>query len=352
MGGGLIATPPATILEVVVEEFKTKTAIPLELPYFATFSIASQLLIEHDAKIVLPHGQVIYPDLYTVVAAPSGRSKTFSYSTVKQALAMAGARLTEAEDPGSAAALVEILAEKRGVFWFIDEFGEFWESLDTDAHADTKRIILKAYDHTPITRRLKSKAKDADGNAKKDAVVVEYPLLSIFATTVLERLPAQIKEEDWKSGMCQRIAFVVAQNDPARPWDKACYWDLGRIDLIRIKESWQKLLSRPPHKEYSLPDTARNQVARAFEYFGFNAGLDEGFVRRVCFRIYKYALTFHWLLGKASKEIDAEDIGYASRLVLIHLSDLKGLLSLNAYADFPGIGAPCPGNQETHRPPF
>jgi hypothetical protein len=176
--------------------------------------------------------------------------------------------------------------------------------------------------------------KGEDGKPKKEGVVVEYPLLSIFATTVLERLPAQIKEEDWKSGMCQRFAFVIAQNDPSREWFQAQYWDLSAVDVKRIEEAWIKLYSVATHKEYRLPQSAIKQVARAFEFFGANTGLEEGFVRRIGFRIYKYALVFHWLLGKASNEIDAQDIGYGSRLAMLHLSDLKGLLSLTTYAEF------------------
>ena len=331
---GLIATPPGSLLEVVIEEFKTRTAIPLELPYFSAFSLAAQLMIERGAKIVLPNQQEIYPDFYTVVAAQSGRSKTFSYTIIKKALQRLNVHLTEADDPVSSAALVEILEQNQGAFWFIDEFGEFWESLESDAHRETKRILLKAYDHSPITRRQKSKGKNDDGSPKKNMISVENPLLSIYATTVLERLPLQIKEEDWKSGMCQRIAFVVAPDDPSRSWNDSKYWDLSAVNVSRIESAWAKQLTVPTHEKYTLPPGVVAQVSRAFEFFGINTALDEGFVRRICFRIYKYALVFHWLLGKASSELDAEDIGYASRLAIIHLSDLRGLLSLNAYASF------------------
>ena len=61
---------------------------------------------------------------------------------------------------------------------------------------------------------------------------------------------------------------------------------------------------------------------------------DQSFVRRVEFRAFKYAVVFHWMLGKTSKFLDAEDIGWAFRLAMLHLADLRVILDATEYADF------------------
>ena len=62
-------------------------------------------------------------------------------------------------------------------------------------------------------------------------------------------------------------------------------------------------------------------------------GITADFVRRVEFRFFKYALVYHWLLGKASKEIDREDVNWAVRLAMLHLSDLRQIMDTVEYAE-------------------
>ena len=62
---GVVATPPASLLEVVVAEFMRETPVAAELPFMSTVCLIAQLLCERGAALVMNDGQRIRPDLYT-----------------------------------------------------------------------------------------------------------------------------------------------------------------------------------------------------------------------------------------------------------------------------------------------
>ncbi len=52
------------------------------------------------------------------------------------------------------------------------------------------------------------------------------------------------------------------------------------------------------------------------------------------FKALKFALIYHIVLGKASKkEIDAEDISWVMRIILLYIADTKELLKNYGYSD-------------------
>ena len=53
MWRGLVVTPPGSLLEAVVAEFKAQTPIPLELPFMSTVAMAAQYMAERGAMVVL-----------------------------------------------------------------------------------------------------------------------------------------------------------------------------------------------------------------------------------------------------------------------------------------------------------
>jgi hypothetical protein len=62
-------------------------------------------------------------------------------------------------------------------------------------------------------------------------------------------------------------------------------------------------------------------------------GITQDFLRRVEFRVFKYAMICHWLLPKTDNEIDKGDVNWGFRLAMLHLSDLRRLLNDVEYAD-------------------
>jgi len=318
----LVATPPGSSLEVVLAEFRQRTPIALELVYIGWISLLCQFLAEEGATIIYGD-QKIRLDLYTVILASTGSMKSWSLNRMLSAV-RAEWSPRQILDPGSTAGLLAQLKESDGKasLWRIEEFGEFWTELDKESHAGTKRLLLLNYDGESVGKGLKA-----------EKVVVESPYLSFLGTTVTENLSGQIPPEDWRSGMCQRIAFVLAgaDSDPDRDW-RLPKFALLKVDEKKIRREFQKMRKTPVHPAYEFSPAAISQIQHCWAMIGGMG--DQEFVRRVEFRAFKYAVVFHWMLGKGSKFLDAEDIGWAFRLAMLHLADLRVILDATEYADF------------------
>lgn len=320
---GVVATPPASILEVVVSEFMRHTPVAAELPFFATVSLVAQLLCEKGAALVMADGQKILPDLFTVMLAASGEMKSFSVSKILKAFELGGWKPNSIRDAGSTAGLIAELSDNEGrpAFWWLEEFGQFWTMTKTEVHQGTPRVLLMAYDHATLSKRLKT-----------GVVEVKAPCLSLLGTTVIGNIHQQLTKEDWASGLCQRIAFVFCPPDQSRNCYERKYAILDGLDLEKIAAAFRAALATPVHSDYRLSPDARSGICDAWVLMG-KQGITADFVRRVEFRFFKYALVYHWLLGKASKEIDREDVNWAVRLAMLHLSDLRQIMDTVEYAE-------------------
>lgn len=322
---GVVATPPASLLEVVVAEFVRETPVAAELPFMGALCLIAQLLCERGAALVMNDGQRIRPDLYTVLLAGSGEMKTFSLGKLLKAFELGGWQPNKMNDAGSTAGLQEELQKQQGApaIWMLEEFGQFWKQTKTEVHQATPRILLMAYDHATISKQLKN-----------SLVVIKDPCLSLLGVTVTDRIHEILTPEDWGSGLCQRIAFVFAPRDPdpeRNPFSRK-FAILDGINLERIATAFRKANETPVHKEYRLSPDARSGICDAWVLMG-KQGITQDFVRRIEFRIFKYALVYHWLLGKASNQIDREDVNWAFRLAMLHVADLRKILDDKEYAD-------------------
>jgi hypothetical protein len=322
---GVVATPPASLLEVVLAEFMRATPVAAELPFMSCVCLIAQMLCERGAALVMNDGQKIRPDLYTVLLADSGEMKTWSLGKLLKAFEMGGWQPNELDDAGSTAGLEEGLQENQGkqVIWLLDEFGKFWEQTKTEVHQRTPRVLLMAYDHSTITKRLKNSQLE-----------IKDPCMSLLGVTVAKTIHEKLTAEDWASGLCQRIAFVFApkDTDPERnPFNRE-FAILDGINLERITAAFRKANQTPVHTDYRLTSDARSAIGDAWVLMG-KQGITQDFVRRIEFRIFKYALVYHWLLGKASNEIDKEDVNWAFRLAMLHVADLRKILDEKEYAD-------------------
>ncbi len=333
---GLIATPPASLLETIVTEFFRKTAIPLEIPFMFAVSLVAQYLAEKGVRIALGKHQSIKLDLYTVVLAPSGRCKTFVCRAIQEAAEAAGWAPRTMDEPQSSAAFFEVLAEAEGqpLFWRIDEWGEFWNSLKAEHHAMSKRYMLMAYDYAPITYRVKSKRRDENGQSLPEKAEVKDACLSIFGTSVLANVSKQLTPEDWQSGLVQRFGFLVGKDDPSRRWYDKKYAFLDAVDVPTLTTAWNRALQTPVCPRYELTGAAREVIAETFFLLGRDSGLGEDFIRRVEYRVFKYGCVFHWLLGKTNPLIDEEDVGWGARLASLHVEDLRYLLDATEYNEY------------------
>jgi hypothetical protein len=144
-----------------------------------------------------------------------------------------------------------------------------------------------AYDHAPLSKRLKN-----------SVVEVKSPYLSMLGTTVIGNLHNQLTKDDWESGLCQRIAFVFCPPDPNRNCYERQFAILDGLDLEKIATSFRDALATPIHSNYRLTSDARSAIGDAWVLMG-QRGIPGDFVRRVEFRIFKYAMVYNCLLGKS-----------------------------------------------------
>jgi hypothetical protein len=318
------AIPPASPLDEVLDEFRKRTPIAEELPLFAFVTLTAQYLAECGVCVKIPRGRA-FMDLYTVVCAGSGEMKTFSTKRLVQSISdLWSPRMLK--EPGSSRGFLDEMVENDGkpVLWHCDEWGKFWERAksETGPHAETPRMLLKFYDKDGYTKRLKT-----------ELVEVKQPYLSIFGTTVLKGLENQIRPDDWDSGLVQRFGFVIAHPPrcPDRDWRRReARW--LPVSQERLKKAWRRMTRNSAalrNPEWTMTRGADQAYGILWENLAVE-GLGQQFVRRIAFRALTYAAVFHFICGKKTGKIDAEDVGWAGRLAMFHLADLKFLLGENA----------------------
>ena len=85
-------------------------------------------------------------------------------------------------------------------------------------------------------------------------------------------------------------------------------------------------------KDYVFSPDARRKLCDAWEIMG-REGITADFVRRIEFRAFKYSMVYHFLLGKENNVIDEQDVNWAVRLAMLHLSDLRHILNNVEHAE-------------------
>jgi len=308
---GLVAVPPGTLLETVIEAFKSRTNIPLEIPFFAVMHFLSQHLLQEEVTIDF-RGNIIKPDLWNVVLAPSGASKSFTTNSIK--------RMFDAPDgfpePASSAKFIDNMQVYNNTGWIQDEFGKFLANLDLPHLMELKAYLLKTYDGDKIER-----------HTMKNQVVIDSPALSIFGLTVLENFTDELPSGSLVDGFAQRFNYVIAERDPERRMIDFPIFSFDEFDA-QIKEEWNGLLTSINHKKYYIGKAAEDAYITAFKRMIPNfEDIDESFYRRVLWRGTRYALIYHILQNKESAEIDAVDMGWAARVLQMHLKDASRILT-------------------------
>lgn len=321
---GLVATPPRSYLERILECFYTKTNIPLEIPFFAGLHCLSAYLLKRGCYINFK-GQKIKPDLWSVILAQSGAGKTFASNAVTGILGIEG----DFSNPASSARFVEELERNNNGFWVRDEFLELLKAIETQPQlAEMKDYLLRLYDGKKIERIT-----------KKDEFVIHDPALVIFGTTVLETFIRSIPPESLVDGFAQRFNYVIAKNDPSRKMTDFALYDLSE-HKEGIKNSWDDMIQNIEHEEYEFSENAEAGFKSAFALLN-NIEIPESFYRRVMFRGIKYALMYHVILGKRNNIIDEVDMGWAGRLCAMHLKDVGKLIEGHEQTDLQNLLTLC-----------
>lgn len=303
---GLLATPPGSALQTILQSFQTETDIPLEMPFFAFIHGISQKLMSRGVVVKGPMG-TLHMDLWTIVLAPSGCGKTLAYEIVAKHAPVN----YHFPEPASGAAFIQALADSPTTHWTQDEIGQKLKQIEQAGSPmnDCKDYLLRIYGNAKIERKT-----------KKELITVDKPVMGILGFNVGEAFVKNMTAESLIDGFAQRFGYVWAERDPARPWQEKPIYHMPRL-LGACERAWAKIENNPIHQEYELCSEATSAFKEAFTLLGHAENTNPSFFRRAMFRAFKYAVIYHVILGKESNIIDAEDMGWAARLCHLHIND-------------------------------
>lgn len=319
---GLIALPPGTVLEDILATFRTYTNLPLEIPFFTFLFLLAAYLTTRGVHIWFDDRK-IFPDIWTIVVAESSRGKTYVKNKLAGLLPVA-----EMPDTASAAAFIEALSnlpQGKGI-WIRDEMPQFLKQVTTQTHlSEMKDYLLRLYDNATLERKT-----------KKYHIIVEEPAVVILGFSQVDNIHEYLTLEDVISGLAQRFGYVMAPDDPDRPFWEFPLWELPQGVVSKWRDKLLPILEEH-HERYYFSEEAKEAFRIAFRMLVVR-DLDESFYRRIMFRGMKFALLYHFLTGKASQErIDEQDMGWASRLVYLQLKDACQVLDRIGLNDFQRI---------------
>jgi len=312
---GMIAVPPTSLLELIIKEFREKTNIPLEIPFFVFLSLLSGILLHKKIKLKIGEDRCVTPNLWTILLAESGAGKTFVSKTIEKSIKDKDKILFQGTGIVSAAAFVSELSEKNNKLWIRDEFAQFLRAIEspTGPLSEMKDYCLRLYDHDRLERKT-----------KKDVITVEEPSLSILGLNALGSFHKYVTAEMMMDGFSQRFQYVVARRDPERPMEKYLDWD---VSTKGWDERWQSIQSCLQQEYTATSELASTAVLSSFRVCFSGLGtLDESFVRRIIWAAHPYALLYHVLRRPEETRLVAEDYGWAGRLLSMHVADLSYLI--------------------------
>jgi hypothetical protein len=307
---GLIATPPGSPLELILSSFYAETDMPLEVPFFAFLHFVSGIMLEKGTKIEGPMGS-FHPELWTIVLAPSGSGKSLAHKIIEGAAPVK----SEFPEPASGAKFIHSLSQKSPALWFQDEIAQKLKLIESPGTplSECKEYLLRTYDNNKIERAT-----------KLETITVQEPVLGILGLNTPASFKKALSAESLLDGFAQRFGFVWAEKDPARQMVDYALYNVDRLNKACAK-AFAELAKTPVHSVYKMSTQAETAFKTAFKLLG-RSDIDDSFYRRAMFRAFKYAALYHLILGKASNVIDAEDIGWGSRLCNLHLQDMSKIL--------------------------
>jgi len=313
-------TPHGSFLETVTKVFEENSDIPPKLPLFAALATLSAMLLSFRVQLRMG-GSYVNPDLWITMLAPSGSGKSLTEKYLRQVAPVRGFPCGS-----TGAQFVADLHDYNRSFWFQDEFGAFLDLLErSDAHADIKRYLLLAYDGSPISRRT-----------KKESIEIEEPALTILGTTVSHLFSQQMTAESMLSGFAQRFQYVYVDGSKEDP--QALYTLEEEKNIAAGKAKWDEILNVPRHSMYTVSPHAVEAYTDGFrDLFGIDRDVDRSFFRRILWRAPRYALIYHFLLGKESSVIDAEDMAWGLRPCRVHLQDFRRVMDRFEMSTLAGI---------------
>lgn len=351
-----IIPPEDNILRKVLKNFDTETDIPLEIPAFYTLAFISGFLLNKKVRLV-KNGQFIYPDLWLIILAPSGSSKTFSANIIETA---SGIKPNFSSGFASAKSYVFELQVHNFGFLFKDEIGQLFKGIDIQTYLmELRDYMLKTKDGKEVLRET----SDYKAN-------IQNPHIVFLGSTVSDTFNKVTTIESVLDGFYQRFMFVFAKKDKSKKFIDYLDYNYEKLisglkeyfdqikallpdtdeqeqeqeqkeitidDITAEIEKVEKAETNETEKEpesdfidYTLCDNAVEIIKDEMKaYFGRRyESIPDSFRRRIYFETYKIAIVYHFILLKDNRVIDEIDLRYAAKVAVLHMKYLINVLDL------------------------
>lgn len=305
----MFCIPPSSIVYDFVEAFREGTDFPLEIPFFTLFHYISAFLLNKNVKYNFANEEHEV-DIWSLILGESSSGKTTVSKQLEKVLD-SKQNLQHTIGITSSAVLKEELRDNNRKLIFKDEVGQFFKLMKTQPNMmEMKDIFLRVYDHS-----------DIEYKTKKESFVIKNPAISFIGVNTPEAFIKDISIEDMSDGFMQRFSVVFADWDPNRPVQSRMMFDFSMLEKCQVK--FQEMLNNVSVEKFVFSEEAEIEYEKAFSMIVKDSkSVPRSFVRRIMYRLTKYAVLYHILLGKGNTEkIDKEDIIYASRVSFLLLKN-------------------------------
>ncbi|MCP3966932.1 MAG: hypothetical protein GY718_11350, partial [Lentisphaerae bacterium] len=291
---------------------------PLEIPFFSLIHVIAAYLLNKEITIDIEGFGEVKADIWSVLLASSGDGKSFTKKQIKKILDVD--QLEFPNGAASAARWIQDLQQNNKRIWIRDEFGQFLKSIQNQPHMEEiKDYLLRIYDNDSIER-----------STSKYSIQITDPALVILGYAVLEKFPNEVSADDMIDGFAQRFSYIIAERDSNK-----CITDfpLWNLENSTWKSKWEEMVSSIKFNKYTANSQAITAYKTAFTLL-YKKEVPNSFFRRIIWRAHKYALIYHVITGKGEvQEIDAQDYGWAGRVLYMHVQDSLKLLESHGLSD-------------------
>lgn len=322
----------ADILSVIYNKFLENTEIPCALPVFSFFSFLSAFCVKNNITYSIPLSDDVNPlDTWITVLAPSGSAKTFSTSQIKKMIPsdLAGEKLIEQNftRPNGAAKFIQELSElpltKDGSsqygYWIEDEAAQMFKQIEKIGSplSEIKEYLLKAYDHDILTRKTKN-----------ETVETKNIILTLFFINTFESYVNNISNESMTDGLMRRFNLVYSEKDGRDFTDYSIY----NVNKIRDEVMTDKMIdfffSVKPDQHFTFSDDCFELYRKYFKIYWHKKYKNilpgkENFYRTYMMQSWKFAIFYHFILGKKGNVIDEECLVYGMKISLLFAESMK-----------------------------
>ena len=305
--------PTGSLLAEVDRYFWEYTDIPRELPFFFVLHYVMATLLQQGVEIHKGK-QVILPDMWTIVVAPSGAGKSMSQKELAKAF---DGDVNMFPDAKTSLQFLTNLRDHRLGLYVKDEFAQFLKSISKDSSMqDVRDYLLRTYDNAKIQH-----------TTTVSSVEVEESAIGILGYTPVDTLTKYLTPEMLLDGFAQRFSYCVADPD-----DREIVGDYDFDELAsRIRPHWKKITSTPFHPVYKIEQEGRsvfNHIVKIIVSRARQEGINDSFSRRLAFSTYKYGLAYHVIRGNPSDTITPEELDLGAQLTALHLNHLSRVMDL------------------------